>query len=346
MHVVMLLAACSGPSPDLVAARAAVSAWDAGVDHLDGGEPDAAIEDFERGLSARPGDVLLLAWRARAEAESGQVDRAVTTLDAVLSLRPDFAEARYNRAAYIARLGRIEEAAEELSRALADGARRPEDVLGDSDFRPHLGHPALAFLPRHALKVVVEGRSESAFWGAEIPVRLLVVGNEDEPVQIALAQLEGPAEIIKAVQDTIHSTDGLSTEITWTLRVTGAGVVTLGPWTVTSAGRTAEHPAIVFEALAPADKAVPTSTLDGALPVPSEVAGERDDLELWREGALSWVKVRPGDRLELAGPSLRLERRRGPVLEWVAHGTRTMDGQMSVIRGGREMALKNRGPEP
>jgi hypothetical protein len=332
--IAMLLLACSSPDPELLAVKKAVNAWDDGVETLDAGEPEQAVSDFERALEARPDDVLLLAWRARAEARAGRLEVAVDTLGQVLRARPDFVEARYNRAAYLARLGRLGEAGPELILALEGGAGRPEDVLGDADFVPHLGHPALQFLPRQALKVMVEGRDSDAFWASEIPVRLLVLGNGDADVALELGQVQGPAEVVKAVQDLVQTTDGPSTEVVWTLRITGAGPVEIGPWTVTSGGRRATHPALKFQAVAPEDREEPTARLSGPLILPEVLAGARGDLEGWRQEGRRWIKVKPGDRIVLPGPSLRLERRRGPVLEWIAHGVEA-EGLVQVNRGGK-----------
>ena len=332
--IAVLLIACSGPEPELLAVKNAVDAWDDGVEALDAGEAEQAVSDFQRGLAARPDDVLLLAWRARAEAGAGHLEVAVDTLEQVLRARPDFVEARYNRAAYLARLGRLNEAGPELRLALEGGAGRPEDVLGDPDFVAHLGHPALQFLPRQALKVMVEGRDSDAFWASEVPIRLLVLGNGDAEVTLELDQVQGPAEVVKVVQDLVQTTDGPSTEVVWTLRITGAGPVELGPWTVTSGGRRATYPALKFHAVAPKDRAEPTARLRGPLVLPQVIAGARDDLEGWSQDGRRWIKVKPGDRVVLPGPSLRLERRRGPVLEWVAHGV-VAEGLVQVNRGGK-----------
>ena len=86
-----------------------------------------------------------MAWHARALAADGQLEPAVELLERVLRVHARFAEARYNRAAYLARLGRLDEAGPELARALADGAARSRQAMVDPDFAPHLDHPAFAF---------------------------------------------------------------------------------------------------------------------------------------------------------------------------------------------------------
>ncbi|MFT4626017.1 MAG: hypothetical protein ACI8PZ_004688 [Myxococcota bacterium] len=337
LFALVAITGCDRPPPDLVAARMASEAWKRGVGHLDEGAPAEASAEFEQGLAARPGDVLLLAWRARAEAEAGRLDDAIATMDLVLAARRDFSEARYNRAAYLARAGRLDEAGRDLRMALDGGVTRPEDVLADPDFQRHLDHPALAFLPRQALKLLIESRKDSAFLASEVPVRLLVVGNDDAPVQLELTEISGPAEIVKVVQNTVQSTDGLSTELVWTLRITGAGSIRLGPWQVSSAGRGASHPGIAFEAVAPPDHVGSVPPLSGPLPVPEAIAGGHEDLDVWRAVDRTWVRTLPGDRVDPSPPAVVLERREGPRTSWLAHGfdTTAPGGRLTVSRGGR-----------
>src|SRR5690606_6659298 len=138
LPLLLALLACERPDPELVQQKRALNAWRDGKEHLEQGEAAEAAADFEKALEERPGDPLLQAWLAQALAEQGELDRAIAVLDGVLAEHPDFAEARYNRASYLARSGDPEAAAADLRRALDDGARQPRDVLEDPDFQRYL----------------------------------------------------------------------------------------------------------------------------------------------------------------------------------------------------------------
>ena len=108
-----------------------------GTSALESGDYDRAIEAFAEAHRARPNDILLEAWRAKAFAEAGQTQEAVSLLDRVIAARPSFLEARYNRAAYRARMGDFEGAAVDLTSLLAaDRIRRSRYTAMPTSSKP------------------------------------------------------------------------------------------------------------------------------------------------------------------------------------------------------------------
>lgn len=261
LAALLILGACSSrPEPDarLVSERKALDAWQTGRDHLQAGRASEARAAFSTALEHQPADPLLLAWRARAEAADGDPRAAILTLDTVLGQTPDFAEARYNRAAYHARAGDLDRAADDLRRALAAGARDPREVLLDPDFVPHLDAPALAFLPRAPLDVSLKGPGGSVFVGSAATVRLQVTGLRLSDLRVSAPTLSGPFRLSR-VEERLESLAGGDERLTltWTLRVLGAGQATLGPFEVRSGPRTATSEADTLLTLAPEGHTVP-----------------------------------------------------------------------------------------
>lgn len=71
---------------------------------------EEALECYRRGLELAPGDARLLNNRGLAALAAGHLVRALVDFDAALAADPEFGEARLNRCAALARLGRREEA--------------------------------------------------------------------------------------------------------------------------------------------------------------------------------------------------------------------------------------------
>jgi hypothetical protein len=257
---IVLLGGCTWeqPDPDLITRRRALDAWEEGKAALELGRAGAARAHFEAALEARPGDPLLEAWRARAEAATGDLDTAIATLDVVLRKRPAFAEARYNRAAYLARAGRLDEAGPELERALAAGGFEARAVLDDPDFQPHLDHPALSFLPAAPVEVALKGPGGSTFLNSEAEVRLEVVGRDLADLQVEAPPVRGPFRLGRVdVHRTLAEVGDDQVVVTWGLLATGAGEARVGPVTVRAGARSAQADSVVVQALAPPDHATP-----------------------------------------------------------------------------------------
>jgi len=226
----VLLGACSSPgNVELRAQRQALDAWEEGEAALAAGRASDAREAFGRGLEARPSDPILLAWRAQAEASDGDLEGAVATLDAVLEAQGDFAEARYHRAALLARIGRPEEAGPDLRRAIEDGASSARQARADPDFRPFVDHDAFGFLPDSSLLVVVEPLPERAFRGSEVPVIATVRDLADPDALDVQGLVRGPVDLRRSVEDRRRGPDGTTVHLRWDLVLAGTGPVSVGP---------------------------------------------------------------------------------------------------------------------
>ncbi len=72
------------PDPELAAMKVALEASERGERALAAGQPDEAVLAFRAAQSARPRDVLLRGWLAKALAASGELDGAIAELDTAL----------------------------------------------------------------------------------------------------------------------------------------------------------------------------------------------------------------------------------------------------------------------
>jgi Flp pilus assembly protein TadD len=86
---------------------------------------DEAIAVLANGLSHHPHDAEVSQELARAYDEAGQTEKALSVVDEWIQFAEEDLSARYQRACYLAKLGRIEEAKRELAHVL------DEDETGD-----------------------------------------------------------------------------------------------------------------------------------------------------------------------------------------------------------------------
>lgn len=336
--------ACETPDPELVATARSLEAWEEGRSKLEAGDAPAALVAFRKAGEIRPSP-LLLAWEARAAAATGDLEGAVATLERVLADEPRFAEARYNRAAYLARLDRPEAAAAELQLALEDGAARALSVLEDPDFEKMIDHPAFVFLPQDALSLGIEPPPATAFWGAEISLRLRLLGIVAPPVSIRAERATGPLELVTVIEDTVDTSQGTGIDLVWTWRVAGEGAVEIGPIEVTAGRYTASAAPVTVMASAPPGKVVPpldpivlrtpSQWLAEVAPASAEIV---DDRLVVHAGAGDRVTTEPP-----LPPPVRYERRERGVpieiaLRWAtderATKVRIVDGQGRVLFEG------------
>ena len=326
MLLVLLGCGAEAPDPQLVALKQSIADWERGEAALEAGAPDRALEAFDAALEQRPGDPLLLSWRARALAESGELEAAVAVLDEVLLHDGSLVEARYNRAAYEARLGQPEISARDLKEALIDGGLPARDVLEDPDFQPYLGHPAFDFLPEDTLTVTAEAPRGPVFLGSEFTVMLRVFGAPDASIGVTAERSEGPVRLVRVVEDRISSTSGPIRELTWVFRAEGEGALELGPFQVWAGQRTASRRALHVDLLAPPRRGEPPADLPPfELRTPSEIlAGRTAPNVLLGDGFVD-VLTAPGD---VVRASPRLDRL--SAVEWQLRKQGTV--QWSLLR--------------
>ncbi|MEZ4321414.1 MAG: tetratricopeptide repeat protein [Myxococcota bacterium] len=345
--IALVLLACSGGDPELGGQKRALDAWIVGRDALEAGDPVRAADAFAKAHDAEPDDPLLEAWQARALADQGELEAAVALLHDVLVRAPRFAEARYNRAAYLARLGRLEEAGPELARAIDDGAARSREAMVDPDFVPHLADPAFAFLPDEMLIVALDAPSGTLFWGSEATVRLRIVGAQGAPVTIEAAELSGPLELVSAVEDVVDSTEGPVRDVSWTFKVRGAGEAVLGPFTVRSGPWSSQVRAVRFPMTAPPGKGLTDGAPPLSLALPTEVGVGLEVPGVRYEAGVLDVKSLPNDRVRITpkptGSPVRYELRDRSRPSWVVQRHVLPAAPEVVVQRGTEVVLESRG---
>ena len=175
--------------PKLIPFRDAATAYDAGRKALDAGDADAAIVRFAEARTLDPQSATLPLWQGRAFAAAGRLDEAVSAADDAIALHPDDGIAHYNRAAWRARQGRLNEAAAGLQMALTLKAATVWQAARDPDFQPHRASPAFAaVLPQQDLLAKLEGPGTTSFLGSELVLTFTFVGPDDQvPVLIGPA---------------------------------------------------------------------------------------------------------------------------------------------------------------
>ncbi|TNE91998.1 MAG: tetratricopeptide repeat protein [Deltaproteobacteria bacterium] len=267
----LLLACQSAEDRELAPVRAALDAWRDGVEALEQGDVEGARIAFQDARRHQPRDPLLLAWEARANAELGDLEEAVELLDKALLLDPSFAIARYNRAAYLARMGRPELAGPELEAALLAGVRTPREAAADPDFEPFLGLDAFGFLPGSVLSSLgIQAPGAPVFEGSEFTITVRIAGAGTRPIGVTAERLEGPAVLTGARETLLDSTDGLVREIEWTWRGLGPGTMVIGPVIARVDERSLSLEAAEVEILAAPDAAVITVEHEARIPTPLE----------------------------------------------------------------------------
>ncbi|MEO0600730.1 MAG: tetratricopeptide repeat protein [Myxococcota bacterium] len=312
--IVALIVACTSPDPDLRAKRAAVDAFDQAKAQLEAGDAAGARAAFAAMPAVHP---VVKAWEARAAAAAGDLEGAVAILDLLLAQTPDFGLARYNRAAYRARLGQLEGAAEDLTLALEVGATTLREATVDPDFAPHLEHPAFAVIAANALIVAVEPPPTSTFLGSEVRLTLRITGAGGRALSVTSPAAQGPVTFVEHVEAVTDPLQGRT--LTWAWRVDGPGTVVLEPITVTNGTVTMTTSGARVEAAAPPGRGDPTSR-PIAFPIASQVAeGLADGVARWVDGRLQ-VKLESGDRLirrPSGPPPRRFTFRERRVTSWV-----------------------------
>jgi hypothetical protein len=311
MWLIVALGACSRSTPDPALAQAAqaLAAWREGEASLSAGRAEEARAAFQRASALRP-DPVLSAWEAQAALAAGDHDGALSCLRTALAGEPGLAAARWALALELAARGEHDNAASELQRALGDGAGRPVDVRLDPAWAPFLGDPAYSFVPAHAVDLVTDPVPETTFWGSELTVTLHARGELGSEVSFG-AVASGPVELRSVAEEV--GIDERKVGIVW--RVTGAGPITLGPFTVTTGGVTRESPARATVAAAPPGKETPPPS-----PAWTVVSGDLLPPAIGRRGDVVWVPVEGADRVvsEPSAPQLRVQQRRGDTVRaWV-----------------------------
>ncbi|MBX2800311.1 MAG: tetratricopeptide repeat protein [Myxococcales bacterium] len=322
---------CQRSDPELVSQRRAAQAWVAGRDRLEQGDVEGARSSFSEAMR-HTDHAVLRAWAAQADAEAGDLQRAIDGMAEALEADPTLASARYNRAAYLVRAGLPEQAAPELRRALAEGAATPLQAFEDPDFAEVKSLRAFDFLPQSALVVSVEPPEPSAFLGSEITVSMTLQGIVRAPVQVRPQVATGPISLVAVTETRRAQTPEARLDLRWTWRVEGAGAVSLGPFDVQAGPYVATAPAVEVLAKAPPGAEAPAGA-PLLLPVPSTLAqgvdlpgaASVDDAVVVRAAPHDQITVEPPAQRRTARMEVDLRSRVAPgapaatTTQWVLH---------------------------
>ena len=230
------LLGCTAVDSGLQAQKQALDAWERGERALNEGQAVLAARHFSEARSFQPDDPVLRIWHAEAMAAQGKWGRAVTELGEVLARHPEQHQARYYRALYLAESGDGEEAGRELAWLQSRGELDVQEVRSEIAFAPFLEQEAWAFLPSESLLVTAELPAQGAFEGTMVTARLLMESPWSTPVQVS-GEFVGPVAFRSVLErDRAHG-GGLFREVTYRLRVMGAGTVVQGPWAIEQEGR-------------------------------------------------------------------------------------------------------------
>ncbi len=325
--------------PDLRAKREAVEGFERARAMLDAGDAAGARVAFARLPEVHP---IVRAWEARAAAEAGDVEGAVVILDQLVARRPEIGLARYNRAAYLARLGRLDAAGQELTVALELRAATLREAVEDPDFAPHLDHPAFALVAANALVVAVDPPPSSTFLGSEVRLTLRVTGAGDAPITVSSPSAQGPVTLVEHIESVTDPLEGPGRKLTWAWRIEGPGTVVLDPLVVQAGALSTEAAGATVEAAAPPDRGDPTPR-PIAFPVASTVGVGLDvGAARWVDGRLQ-VKVDGSDRVSRTPPGpppVRYLFREGGVTKWVIeeHADEPAIASVQRITGPRTAA--------
>lgn len=222
------LVGCDGPFDSW---REAADLWEQGRQLVEAGRPEQAIEVFDQALVLDPRSSALLAWRARAEADAGNLARAVETLDVAVASGASDPIILYNRAAYQVRMGDPDAALDDLA-IILDG--RPEllqSALEDPDLQSLRGSPLFLRLSAPRLDVGVVGEAGSVLRGETFQLEFVLRGDTDLLLDLSSTAEAQPLRLLRVIDDVVSESPG-ERHLRYTLRVTGGGEGELGPWSV------------------------------------------------------------------------------------------------------------------
>ncbi|MBN1334946.1 MAG: hypothetical protein JXB39_03195 [Deltaproteobacteria bacterium] len=245
---VLVLAACHGKFTETAEA---LDRYRSGRAHLERGEPVEAAEDFADAARLDPTSVALVAWQAHALAEAGDLEGAVRVLSGQAPSGTVTPLMRYNRACYLARLGRSLEALDSLQRAVQEdpdlvaAARIDPDLVllaGTPGFEAVVGHPAV--------QARMAGEEGAILAGETYDLVLEVRGPEGMRLDLTWVGPALPGFEVRRIVDEAEE-DGRHRTLTFTLFAGVAGEGTLGPWRLGVSGQALDLPAVAWEVVAP-----------------------------------------------------------------------------------------------
>jgi hypothetical protein len=292
---------CSTPaSSDLDQVKQSYDAWSHGVELLDKKDSKKALEAFDQAIASRPQDLLLLAWRGKALAASGQVEDAIQVFDKVLVLEPSLSEARYFRGLLYAQEGDCGLSGADIARASIELGLHHGDIWKDEVLEACRAHPGFSFLPSVPISVEVRGPQEVVLVGSKVSLEMVIWGGIPGPIHVEAPDISGMVRMqgLSEVQE-----EGAKRILHWKMSITEGGTVELGPFIIRSGPFTAMANSIHFRALQPSGF---EGTDEDALPyewqTPMERMGSDRPPSVWSKGELISVLYGEDMSLNWSGP--------------------------------------------
>ncbi len=307
------LLGCNDPA--LLPFSEALASYEAGRTRLTAGDPTGAATAFAEARARDAQSPALVLWEAKAHADAGDLPAALSLLDTLLDAQPELGLARYNRAAYRARAGRLAEAASDLNVALRAEVASPYGAAADPDFAPHRADPAFSgLLPALPALGRVTGPDGAVWIGSKLEVKVVIESLTTSPLAL---RREGPdpgcLHLDQLVENDIEHADVRLRELTLRLTALGPCQAVLGPFVVTAEGVPVPLGTVNLLVEAPPGTPAAAGTLPTEFPVPSTLAPEGATVRV-APAAGGTVALGPLDTVLSAGgvpPAYRLEWRLG-----------------------------------
>jgi len=334
---------CSGDPPaPTEPLRVSLDAWDAGVALLEAGRPEEAAASFRVSLAANPAAAEVQLWLGRALADAGDLPGAIAAATAALELRGQWSIAHYNRACWRARAGELELAAADLRVALEDATLDRLAIAADMDLDPLRADPRFRDeVPARALPAAGDAVSDPVFLGSEWRLRFAAQVRPEDTLTVTGPETPALLRWVKTVEDREYRGDQEARTLEIVFRVEGAGAGSLGPYTLSAGGLSADVGPFVYEFLAPDGHTLPElAASPDPLRTPEVLLGGLDAAGAAREGDEVHIRAEPGDRVEWTPsvPAVQLVRRRSGQPQWIGRLLISPEPvTVTITRGGVEV---------
>ena len=322
--------------------RVSLDAWDEGVAHLEAGRHAEAAASFRASLDANPRAAEVQLWLGRALAAQGDLPAAIAAATAALELRGEWPLAHYNRACWRARAGDLALAAADLSVALEDPSLDRLAVAADTDLDPLRADPRFRDgVPARALPAAGDAVSDPVFLGSEWRLRFAAQVRPGDALTITGPDTPATLRWVKTVEDRELNGEQEARTIEIVFQVDGAGAGSLGPYTLSAGGLTADVGPFVYEFLAP-DGHTPPEAAAGPDPLrtPEALLGAMEAAGAMRQGDEVRIRADPGDRIDLSpkAKTIQLVRRRSGQPQWIGRLLIAPEPvTVTITRGGAEV---------
>lgn len=314
MILLWLLSACA--DEQLAPLKGALVEYEAGRAALAEGDAAAAAEAFAAARKGDPSSAVLALWEAKAHAQAGNLAAAEALATATLKAHPDAGLAWYNRSAWRLRLGRPEEAAADLRRALTLGVRSPYEAAIDPDFAVALGTaPFAELLPPGPAFARSEGPQGAVFLGSDVLVAVEMIAAP--PVVLSLRRSgddPGCLRLDRVVEDDHRAPGVLARRVELRLRAVAPCTATLHfevEVTAPTKATVAVPPVVVVVEAPSSFLAGPAAQLPRAVPLPGLLAATDGSWSAGRLGNVVWAVGRVDETPLIGGraPAFGLELR-------------------------------------